>query len=233
MRTEDQQTGKDSRLSRLLRRALLVVGGAIAVAVVTSAPAWADVVGDGMTVTSTMTTTVISSVTDATKADELPSSVLDTGRELVPAPVVPISLDYLALLREAVTELPVLSLAEVRHGDATAPVPSRLALSLDVDQPGPLVSSAPVVRFSAEPVPPSPAISDVIASQVDSQLPVSSIANGRGSQSSTVVPRPGELNGTCHATHKTEAGQLACRTWTSGVRVMSVQVGKQPGRTPD
>lgn len=234
MRAEDRQTGKDSRLSRLLRRALLVVGGAIAAAVITSAPAWADVVEDGVTVTATATTTatttVISSVRDATKADELPHRVLAAGRDLVPAPVVPISLDTgLALLHEFATDLPLASPADLRHGDVVAPVVTRLDLN---DQAGPPASSTSV-RFSTEPVPPSSAASDVIVSEAASTLPLSSATNGQRNDSSPVVPRRGELNGTCHATRTTESGQPACRTWTSVVRVMSVRVGQQPGRTPD
>lgn len=232
MRAEDRQTGKDSRLPRLLRRALLVVGGAIAAAVITSAPAWADVIEDGVTVTATTTTTVISSVKDATKADELPDRVLHAGRDLVPAPVVPISLDTgLALLQEFATDLPLASPVDLRHGDVVAPVRSRLGLTEHhAAQP---VSSTPVLRFSTEPVLPSSAGSDVIASEAASTLPLSSASNGQGNDSSPVVPRRGELNGTCHAMRTTESGQLACRIWTSVVRVMSVRVGQQPGRTPD
>jgi hypothetical protein len=232
VRAEDRQTGKDSRLPRLLRRVLLVVGGAIAAAIITSAPAWADVVGDGVAVTTTTTTTVISSVTDATTPDELPSQVLDAGRALVPAPVVPISLDTgLALLHEVATDLPLTSPAGLRQGDVVAPVPP--VLSLDEAHAGPPASSTPALRFSTEPVSPSPAATDVIVSEAASTLPLSNATNGKGDDSSPVVPRRGELNGTCHATRTTEAGQLACRTWTSVVRVMSVRVGKQPGRTPD
>lgn len=232
MRAEDRQTGKDSRLPRLLRRALLVVGGAIAAAVITSAPAWADVVEDGVTVTATTTTTVISSVKDATKADELPDRVLHAGRDLVPAPVVPISLDTgLALLQEFATDLPLASPVDLRHGDVVAPVRSRLGLTEHhAAQPA---SSTPVPRFSTEPVLPSSAGSDVIVSEAASTLPLSSASNGQGNDSSPVVPRRGELNGTCHAMRTTESGQLACRIWTSVVRVMSVRVGQQPGRTPD
>ena len=228
MYAEDRQLGKDSRLPRLLRRALLVVGGAIAAAVITSAPAWADVVEDGVAVTATAT---ISSVTEATKADELPSRVLDAGRGLVPAPVVPISLDTgLGLLHEFAAELPLAPPAELRQGDVVAPVSSRL--DLVEDHSGSPASSTPVTRFDTEPVPPS-ATPDVIVSEVASTLPSSNATNGQRNDSSPVVPRRGELNGTCHATRTTEAGQLACRTWTSVVRVMSVRVGKQPGRTPD
>ncbi|GGU20806.1 hypothetical protein [Lentzea flava] len=231
MRAEDRQTGKDSRLSRLLRRALLVVGGAIAAAVITSAPAWADVVEDGVTVTKTATTTVISSVTDAAKADVLPGRVLDAGRGLVPAPALPISLDTgLALLHEFATDLPLASPADLRQGDVVASAASRL--DLDEVHVGSPASSTPVVRFVTEPVPPT-AASDVIVSEAASTLPSSNATNGQRNDSSPVVPRRGELNGTCHATRTTEAGQLACRTWTSVVRVMSVRVGKQPGRTPD
>lgn len=232
MRAEDRQTGKDSRLPRLLRRALLVVGGAIAAAVITSAPAWADVIEDGVTVTATTTTTVISSVKDATKADELPDRVLHAGRDLVPAPVVPISLDTgLVLLQEFATDLPLASPVDLRHGDVVAPVRSRLGLTENhAAQPA---SSTPVVRFSTEPVPPSSAVSDVIVSEAASTLPLSSATNGQGNDSSPVVPRRGELSGTCHAMPTTESGQLACRIWTSVVRVMSVRVGQQPGRTPD
>lgn len=231
MHAEDRQLGKDSRLPRLLRRALLVVGGAIAAAVITSAPAWADVVEDGLTVTAATTTSVISSVTEATRADELPSRVLDAGRGLVPAPVVPISLDTgLGLLHEFATELPFTPPADLRQGDVVAPVSSRL--DLVEDHSGSPASSTPVTRFNTEPVSPS-ATSDVIVSEVASTLPSSNATNGQRNDSSPVVPRRGELNGTCHATRTTEAGQLACRTWTSVVRVMSVRVGKQPGRTPD
>jgi hypothetical protein len=229
---EDRQTGKDSRLPRLLRRALLVVGGALAAAVITSAPAWADVVEDGVTVTTTTTTTVISSVRDATKADELPDRVFDAGRDLVPAPVVPISLDTgLALLHEFATDLPLASSADLRHGDVVAPVMSRL--DFDEIHAGQPASRTPVVRFSTEPGLPSSAASDVIVSEAASTLPLSSAANGQKNDSSPVVPRRGELSGTCHAMRTTETGQLACRTWTSVVRVMSVRVGQQPGRTPD
>lgn len=223
MRAEDQLTEKDGRLSRLLRRALLVVGGAIAAAVVTSAPAWADVVDNGVAAT----TTVVDSVTKLTRADELPSRVLDVEPDLVP-----ISLDAgLALVHEFVPELPVVSPAEVRHSEVTAPVSSRL--DLNSGHAGPPASSTPVLRFSTEPVSPAPATSDAIASGVASTLPWSSITNGQGNDSSTVVPRRGELAGTCHATRMTETGQPPCRTWTPVVRVMSVLVGKQPGRTPD
>lgn len=232
MRAEDRQTGKDSRLSRLLRRALLVVGGAIAAAVITSAPAWADVLEDGVTVTATTTSAVISSVADATKTDELPGRVLDTGRGLVPAPVVPISLDTgLALLHEFATDLPLASPAELRRGDVVAPVSARPDLLLDEGRSGSPVNT-PVARFSTEPVSPS-VTSDVIVSEAASTLPSSNATNGQRNDTSPVVPRRGELNGTCHATRTTEAGQLACRSWTSDVRVMSVRVGKQPGRTPD
>jgi hypothetical protein len=233
VRAEDRQTGKDSRLPRLLRRALLVVGGALAAAVITSAPAWADVVEDGVTVTATTTTTVISSVKDATKADELPDRVLHAGRDLVPAPVVPISLDtgLALLLQDFATDLPLASPVDLRHGDVVAPVRSRLGLpEHHAAQPA---SSTPVLRFSTEPVPPSSAVSDVIVSEAASTLPLSSATNGQGNDSSPVVPRRGEFNGTCHAMRTTESGQLACRIWTSVVRVMSVRVGQQPGRTPD
>lgn len=232
MRAEDRQTEKDSRLVRLLRRALLVVGGAIAAAVITSAPAWADVVEDGVSVTATTTATVISSVTDAAKADELPSRVLDAGRALVPAPVVPISLDTgFALLHEFATDLPLASPADLRHGDAAAPVTSRL--DLNENHAGQPASSTPVVRFRSEPVSLSSATSDVIVSEVASTLPLWNATNGHGNDSSNVAPRRGELNGTCHAMRMTESGQPACRSWTSVVRVMSVRVGQQPGRTPD
>ncbi|GAA3619499.1 hypothetical protein GCM10022267_02090 [Lentzea roselyniae] len=231
MHAEDWQLGKDSRLPRLLRRALLVVGGAIAAAVITSAPAWADVIEDGVTVTATTTSAVVSSVADATKADELQSRVLDAGRGLVPAPVVPISLDTgLGLLHEFATELPLVSPAALRQGDVVAPVSSRLGLV--EDHSGSPASSTPVARFSTEPVPPS-ATSDVIVSEVASTPPSSNVTNGQQNDTSPVVPRRGELNGTCHAMRTTEPGLLACRTWTSVVRVMSVRVGKQPGRTPD
>lgn len=233
MHAEDRQTGKDSRVSRLLRRALLVFGGAIAAAVITSAPAWAGVVEDGVVVTAVTTSSVISSVAEATKADELPSRVLDAGRGLVPAPVVPISLDTgLALLHEFATDLPLVSPAEPRRGDVVAPVSPHLDLHFDEGHSGAPAASTPVARFRTEPVPP-PATSDVVVSEVASTLPSSNATNGQRNDTSPVVPRRGELNGTCHATRTTEAGLLACRTWTSVVRVMSVRVGKQPGRTPD
>jgi hypothetical protein len=129
------------------------------------------------------------------------------------------------------TDLPLASLAEVRHGDIATPTTSSVVL--DEDHTGSPALGKPVVRFSTEPVAPSSATPDVIVSEVASTLPLSNATNGQGNDSSPVVPRRGELNGTCHAMRMTEAGQLACRTWTSVVRVMSVRVGQQPGRTPD
>lgn len=222
MHAEDQQAGKESRQLRFLRRGLLIVGGAIAAVVLMSAPAWADVVDNGVAVT----TTVVDSVTEVTavaRVDELPSRVLD---------IVPISLDTgLAMLQEFVTEPPVVSLAEVRQSDVTAPVGSRL--NLNSDQTGPPASSTPVFRFITEPVPPTSTTSDVIASEVEMTVPLSSVDGGQKNDSSNVVPRRGEFNGASHAMHTTEAGQLVCCIRTSVVRVMSVLVGKQPGRTPD
>lgn len=232
MYPEDRPMEKESRLPRLLRRALLVVGGVIAAAVITSAPAWADVVEDGVSVTKAATSTVISSVTETTKPDELPGRVLEAGHGLVPTPVVPVSLDNgFSLLHEFATDLPLASPAEARHGDVVV-VPVASQADPESGHVGSPASSTPVARFT-EPVPLSSAASDVIVSAAASTLPLSSIAGGQGSDSSSVAPRRGELNGTCHATSSTELGQLACRTWTSAVRVMSVRVGQQPGRTPD
>lgn len=228
MHTNEQPTNRDRRALRLVRRVLLSIGGAIAAAVVMSSPAWADAWHDEILPSEAVT----ESVAGFGRLDDVVGSPLvETGVGLDVVPVVPASpADVLKVIeelgpREVVPTEP--RQVDLRPAETMSSVPLP-----PVETGGAEVTA---VLVHAPGVPSDAPSEELASSNTDERSPLSGVIGGCGQDETPAPPRSGDntFSGYHVAAAAAEVSQPLRYVRTSSVRVVSVLVGKQPGRTPD